>query len=62
MFISLALVIGLVICVYRRFIKRELTNDMASRVGELVAHYASNVAKQQKRQREKLMEDVDESL
>lgn len=54
------LVILLVTCAYRRFIKKELTNDMSSRVGELVATYANEVTKQQKRQREKLIEDNDE--
>jgi hypothetical protein len=60
MVVSLILVILLVTCAYRRFIKKELTNDMSSRVGELVATYANEVTKQQKRQREKLIEDNDE--
>lgn len=48
------------VCIYRKFIKRELTNDMVSRVGELVAHYANKVSKQKIRQKEKFIEAHDE--
>jgi len=47
------------VCVYRKFIKRELTNDMVSRVGELVANYANKVSKQKIRQKEKFIEAND---
>lgn len=55
-FLSVAVVVVLVICGYRKFIKKELTTDMTSRVGELVANYANKVSKQKMKQREKLME------
>lgn len=42
------------VCLYRKFIKSELTKDMASRVGEIVANYANKVTSQKKRQRERL--------
>jgi len=47
---------------YRKFIKKELTRDMSSRVGELVAHYGTKITSEKKRQREKLMETMDEEL
>ena len=46
-------------CLYRKFIKRELTNDMISRVGDLVANYANKVSKQKIRQKEKFIEAND---
>ena len=58
--ISIVLVTIAGICIYRKFIKRELTNDMVSRVGELVAHYANKVSKQKIRQKEKFIEAHDE--
>jgi hypothetical protein len=54
--VSVAVVVVLGICGYRKFIKKELTTDMTSRVGELVANYANKVSKQKIKQREKLME------
>jgi nitrate reductase gamma subunit len=57
--VSLIVVIGLGVCLYRRFIKSELTRDMTSRVGELVAHYANKITSQKKRRREKLVETLD---
>jgi uncharacterized protein YneF (UPF0154 family) len=58
--ISIVLVTLIGIFVYRKFIKRELTNDMVSKVGELVAHYANKVSKQKIRQKEKMIEENDE--
>jgi uncharacterized protein YneF (UPF0154 family) len=52
--VSLIVVIGLGICLYKKFIKSELTRDMSSRVGEIVANYANKITSQKKRQREKL--------
>ena len=50
------------ICAYRQFISRELTNDMTSRVGELVAHYANRVSKSKSKQKKKLVEPFDEEI
>ena len=47
----MGLVIGLVSCVYKKVIKKEITTDMSSRVGEIVANYANKVSKQKVRQR-----------
>jgi hypothetical protein len=52
-------VIALGVCLYRKFIKSELTKDMTSRVGEIVANYANKVTSQKKRQRERLTETFD---
>ena len=49
--VSIVVVSAIGVCVYRKFIKRELTNDMTSRVGELVANYANKVSKQKIRQK-----------
>jgi hypothetical protein len=49
----LFLLVG-VIC-YRRMIHREISNDMSSKVNELVAKYVKKVSEQNKKQKEKLM-------
>jgi hypothetical protein len=48
-FLTLLIVVVIVLCCYRHCIKSELTRDTASRVGEIIAHYASNVSKQKKK-------------
>jgi membrane protein insertase Oxa1/YidC/SpoIIIJ len=60
--VALIIVVALGICLYKKFIKSELTKDMASRVGEIVANYANKVTSQKKRQRERLSETLDEEL
>ena len=51
------LIVAIIItwCLYNRFVKGELTRDMSSRVGELVATYANKVSSQRKKQRERLV-------
>lgn len=60
--VALILLIIVSICLYKKFIKSELTKDMTSRVGEIVANYANKITSQKKRQREKLTETFDEEL
>lgn len=60
--IVLMVVIGVGIWLYRKFIKTELTSDMSSRVGELVAHYANKVSSQKKKQKERMIESFEEEL
>jgi hypothetical protein len=57
--VALILVIALGVCLYKKFIKGELTRDMTSRVGEIVANYANKVTSQKKRHRERLSETLD---
>lgn len=57
--VTLIVVIIAGICLYRRFIKSELTRDMSSRVGELVATYASKITTQKKRHQDRLVETFD---
>ena len=54
--------VALSCCLYRRFVKGELTRDMSSRVGELVATYANKVSSQRKKQRERFIESQEEEL
>jgi hypothetical protein len=53
--LSLIIIFALGALIYRKFIKSELTKDMSSRVGEIVANYANRITSQKKRQREKLV-------
>ena len=62
LFVSVALVLLLVMLVYKKCVKKEITTDMTSRVGELVAHYANKVSKQKIRQKEKFIEANEEEL
>ena len=55
-----AIIIGA--CMYKKFVKGELTRDMSSRVGELVATYANRVSSQKKKQRDRLIESQAEEL
>ena len=57
--VALIIVIALGVCLYRKFIKSELTKDMTSRVGEIVANYANKVTSQKKRHKERLSETLD---
>ena len=60
--VGLLSAIGVSVCLYRRFVKGELTRDMSSRVGELVATYANRVSSQRKKQRDRLIESQAEEL
>jgi hypothetical protein len=57
--VALIIVIALGVCLYRKFIKTELTKDMTSRVAEIVANYANKVTSQKKRHKERLSETLD---
>ena len=59
--VSIILIFLGLIC-YRKVFKREITNDMSSRVNELVAKYASKVSEQKKKRKDKLMEKMTEEL
>lgn len=54
--VSVSLVLLLVMFIYKKCIKKEITTDMTSRVGELVAYYANKVSKQKIRQKEKFID------
>lgn len=54
------MVFGLGVCIYRKFIKKELTNDMSAKVSELVAKYATKVSEQNRKHKEKMMERLNE--
>ena len=53
--IAIIILIGVGVICYRKLINREITNDMSSRVNELVAKYASKVSEQKKKRKDKLM-------
>lgn len=48
--------VGCTICCYRRFIRNELTRDMASKVGEIIASYASKLGRTSKKKGQELVE------
>ena len=58
--LTIGVLIGLGIVCYRKVIRQEITNDMSSRVNELVAKYASKVSEQKKKRKDKLMERMTE--
>ena len=53
---SLMFTVCCAICLYKRFIRSELTRDMTSQVGEVIANYANRVTTQKKKKKEKLIE------
>ena len=56
-FFALMTIIGIMAaCVYKKAVPKEITNDMSSKVDELVANYASAVAKQNKKRKDILKE------
>lgn len=46
----------LAVCCYKKCIRSELTKDMSSRVGEIIADYANHVSAQKKKKEERLVE------
>jgi hypothetical protein len=59
---ALVIVAGLGICCYRNFVKSELTRDMTSKVGEIIANYANKVSSQKKNKQDRLVETFEEEL
>lgn len=58
--VSVCVTLGLGICLYRRLITKELTDDMSSKVNELVAKYATKVSEQSRKRKNRLIESMHE--
>lgn len=59
---TLLLMVALVVCCYRKFIRSELPRDMVGKVGEIIANYASNISAQKKQKKERMVEAFEEEL
>lgn len=58
--LALTLVGIISVCCYRNCVRGELTRDMSSRVGEIIANYANKVSTQKMKKQERLVETFDE--
>lgn len=56
------LVVGLIILIYRRTVKKEITNEMSTKVTEMVTKYASLVSEHERKGKEREIERSREDL